>query len=67
MVDGTKIRNLRETLNLNTLEFADAVQISQTQLVHVETGVKQPSAALLKRIADFLKVSVDDLYKKEAV
>ena len=60
MVDGRKIRMLRESENLTAIEFAEKVISTQAMISFIETGVKQPSVALLKRIADYFGRKVDD-------
>ena len=65
MVDGLKIRALREVNKMTTYEFAEKVRISQTMTVQIEHGDKQPSVAVLKRIADFFGLSVNDFIKEE--
>lgn len=65
MVDGDKIRELREAKGLTTVGFAEKVLISQTSVSQIENCVKQPSVAVLKRIADYFNVTVDKLIKKE--
>ena len=61
MVNSHKIRTLREKENLSAIEFAEKVMSSQAMISFIETGVKQPSVALLKRIADYFGCKVDDL------
>ena len=65
MVDGHKIREMREAEDLTTTEFAEKICISQTAVSHIELGVKQPSVAVLKRVADCFGVTVDELLAAE--
>lgn len=60
-VNAAKIRELREKAGLTTYELADEVSASQTMISHIENEARQPTVALLKRIADFFKVTVDEL------
>ena len=61
MVNGKKIRQLREERGV-TLEYvAKLVGLSQNMLTYVETGLRQPSVESLERIAGFFEVKVDDL------
>lgn len=66
MVNGRKIRELREREGLSTVEFAEKVLVSQAMASYIETGIKQPSVAVLKRIADYFGLAVDDLLKEES-
>ena len=65
MVNGRKIRELRENENLTTLEFAEKVHTSQAMISSVEIGLKKPGIELLKRIADYFGLAVDDLLESE--
>jgi len=61
LLDGNKIRILREARDLTTSEFAEAVGISQTMVSLMERGIKSPSIEVLKRVADYLGCKVDFL------
>jgi transcriptional regulator with XRE-family HTH domain len=61
VVNGHAIKNLREDRNLTTEMLADEVHVSQPTISRIEIGVKKPSVELLKRIADFFGVTVDEL------
>lgn len=65
MIDGKKIRMLREKAGLIQVELGKKVFVSQSMIDYVERGVKKPSAELLKRIADCLSVTVDELFVQE--
>ena len=65
MVNGKKIKKLREDAQLTTFELAEMVYTSQAMISSVELGIKSPSVALLKRIADKFGVIVDDLLVEE--
>ena len=62
MVDGAKIRRLREEAGLRMHEIAEAVGVSEMQVSYYERCLKNPSVNTLKRIADKLGVKVDELY-----
>ena len=66
MVNGRRIRELREAAGLTMVELAEKVYVSQTEISRVEMEVRSPSVALLKRIADYFDVPVDDLLKESA-
>ena len=61
MVNGQKIRELREAEQLTVTELAREVGCSQAQLTYIEQGYKQPGVALLKRIADKFGCTMDEL------
>lgn len=64
MVDGSKLRSLRERDELSTYELASKVGVSQSAITHFEQGFKQPSAATLQRIAEYFGTTMDDLMRK---
>ena len=66
MVDGSKIRALREKAGLTQAELANKVGVEQTMITYIERGVKRPSVELFIRIADYFGVSTDELRKKES-
>jgi len=55
-INGATVRALREALQVPGGEFAGRIQISHAYLTNVEAGRKQPSAAVIRRIADELGV-----------
>jgi len=59
--DGNKIRTLREAQNLTTVEFAEAVGISQCMVSLMERGIKVPGIEAVKRIAEYFGCTVDFL------
>jgi transcriptional regulator with XRE-family HTH domain len=61
MINGKKIRELREAEKLTVVEFAEKVYTSHSMIVHIENGVKKPSVDLLKRIADYFGLKMDEL------
>ena len=58
---GDKILNLRKQKNWSQSELAKAVGISYAQVGRYETKGSQPSADVLKKIADALDTSTDYL------
>jgi len=62
VIDGRKIRILRENAGLSTVAFAEKVTTSQSMVVQIEKGYKSPGSLLLKRIADFFGMKVDEFY-----
>ena len=61
MVDGKKIKELREAAEISQEALARDVGIAQPIMSYIERGLKQPSVSTLKRIADRLNVPMDDL------
>lgn len=56
-----KIRKLLDEKSITQVELAQAVGVSQAFISGIVKGYKMPSVPLLKRIADYLKVSVDEI------
>lgn len=65
MAIGSKIRELRTRDRVSLQQLADAVKASKAHIWDIERGESQnPSLELLKRIADFFKVSISDLVEE---
>lgn len=61
------IREIRKKNGLNQIELAEKVNVGQSAISQIENEQKNPSAMLLYRIAQALKVSVEELIEpKEA-
>lgn len=56
-----KIRVLLEQKNISQVELAEKVGVSQAMISYIVKGFKTPSVPLLKRIADCLGVTMDEL------
>lgn len=56
---GTRLKLLRKRLKVNQIEFSKMISISSATLSAYETGVKNPSLAVLKNIAETCNVSID--------
>ena len=56
---GTRLKLLRKRLKVNQMEFSKMISISSATLSAYETGVKNPSLAVLKNIAETCNVSID--------
>ena len=65
MVDYQKIRELRAGKGIEQKEFAHIIGASETFVSFLERGLKQPTVAMLKRIADYLDVKMDFLVKQD--
>ena len=64
MLDGNKLRRLREAQDLNITEFAEKIGASHTMVSLMERGLKQPGISLLQRMADYFGCTTDELLKK---
>jgi len=65
MLNGLKLKSLREGAGLTGVQLGEAVGVSQSMIAHYEAGRKTPSMEILARIADKLGVTMDALRKKE--
>lgn len=61
MFDNAKLKELMESRSVTQKELADVAGVSEAGMSYFARGVKQPSLAVAKRIADRLGVTVDDL------
>lgn len=61
MFDNAKLKELMESRSVTQKELADVAGVSEAGMSYFVRGVKQPSLAVAKRIADRLGVTVDDL------
>lgn len=58
---GARIRKIRTDHNLTQEALAELVGISTSHVSNIETGTKQISLSTLIKLANSLKVSVDEL------
>lgn len=58
-----KIKNLMSAQKVTQAELASATGTSQAFISYVMDGTKMPSVAVLKRIADRLGVTMDELVR----
>ena len=61
MVNCEKIKQLMKAKGLDTYTLAEAVGVSQPMVSYIVRGLKEPSIAVLSRIASALGVKVADL------
>lgn len=65
MAIGSKIKELRTRNRVSLQQLADAVNASKAHIWDIERGEsRNPSLELLKRIADYFKVSIADLVEE---
>jgi len=55
------IKAKREAMHLTQQELADRVYVNQSMIAKIENGIKQPSLALARQIANVLECTLDDL------
>jgi len=65
MVNGKKIRTLREDANMTLADLSSLIGCSIPQLGFIEQELKRPNIEVLKRIADKFGVTVDDLLRND--
>lgn len=56
-----KLKQLIEQKNMSQAELANIAGVSQAFMSYVLAGYKTPSVAVLKRIADYFNITVDEL------
>ena len=61
----TRIREHRERLGLTQQTVADHLNVTRQTVSRWEGGGRYPDLLTAKRLADFLKVSLDDLVRCE--
>jgi transcriptional regulator with XRE-family HTH domain len=58
---GNRIRNLRESENIQQNEFAKKIGVSNVVLSRYESGERKPDYETLEKIADYFEVTTDYL------
>lgn len=61
LIIGRLIRNLRISAGYAQAEFAETIAINNSYLSRIENGERRPSPKVMKRIAEVLPISYDDL------
>ena len=64
MVNGKRLKVLREAAGMTTTQLADAVGVNQSMISNMEREFKTPSVEVLMRIAERLGATLDELVKK---
>jgi transcriptional regulator with XRE-family HTH domain len=62
MIDGERVRTLREQLGLTQAELADLAGMTAAAVSQVETGKRHPYARTARRLAAALGVELPELY-----
>ncbi len=60
---ANNVRRLRKLAGLSQEELAFQCEIDRTYISKVERGVANPSLLILARVADVLKVNIEELVK----
>lgn len=60
---GYLIKQLREIKGESQSDLAKRVGIAQSTLSEIESSIKQPSAKLLKKLADAMNFEMDEFYE----
>jgi putative transcriptional regulator len=58
----TKIQELRKTRKITQNELADAVDVTRQTIISLENGKYNASLILAHKIAQFFKVSIEDIF-----
>ena len=59
------LKNIRKQRNLNQQKVAMDLNISREALSHYETGRREPSLDMLKKLSEYFNVSIDYLINGE--
>lgn len=59
------LKQIRKERNLNQLKVAMDLNISREALSHYETGKREPSIDMLKKLSKYFNVSIDYLINGE--
>ena len=60
-----KLKSLRQSRRLTQAELASELFVSRSMIAKYETGKAYPTNEVLKRIADFFGISIDDLVQRD--
>ena len=64
---GDFIREQRDQAQMSLRQLAKAAQVSNPYLSQVERGLRKPSAEILSRIAQGLRISAETLYVQAGI
>lgn len=56
------LKEIRQSKNKTQAEIADALQITRASYTNIENGKRDPDTQTLVAIADFLNVSMDEIF-----
>ena len=66
MIDGNKVRSLRENEGLTLEELAQVAGLSLNFMSYIERNLRDTNTTALARIASKLGVSADELLREES-
>ena len=64
---GGFIREQRDQAQMSVRQLAKAAEVSNPYLIQVERGLRKPSAEILGRIAQGLRISAETLYVRAGI
>lgn len=56
-----RLKNAREDRDISQQEMADLLEITQSNYSKIETGIQEPSLNQLMIIAEYFKLTIDEL------
>ena len=59
---GKRIKELRNKKKMTQFELAEAIQIDEKHLSHIETGRSFPKANLIEKMAEILEEDLNSLF-----
>lgn len=59
---GKRIKDIRTQKNISAYKLAKYLQVDQTTISKIETGVNIPSLQLLERICEYLSISLSEFF-----
>jgi DNA-binding XRE family transcriptional regulator len=65
VIDGNKIRTLREEAGMTIAELAPIAGVAPTMMGYIETGMRDTTTTVIARIATHFGVKIDDLLKQD--
>lgn len=57
----TDLKNLREERNMTQEQLAEVMGVGQSTIAHWESGYRKPDIVMLKKLANVLKCTTDQL------
>lgn len=64
---GEKIKKLRQEKDVSQAELGEIVGVHEKHISRYERGISQPSAEILRKMADFFGVSIDFLVSEDNI
>jgi len=59
---GTRVRNLRQRLNVSQEQLAEIAKLDLTSVSEIESGLRNPSLKTIHKLALALKVNIRELF-----